>query len=519
MAAAAGPSQHGAPASLDCALNGVKAADGSCTCDPAWEGAQCERFAFVSTSDDADLNSPWASTDLETSTWGMGTLQRPLDGGQQHMFGVELTGSCGIGAWQTNSQVVHWISDAPTSPWRRLGVALAPQATCPSAAITPNGTLIMTLFGGVQRASKQRTPEYYPSGDPVHHNFCRNGSTPCGFSKHGCSSTSVLKTSSTIRIGGQDSSGLGDQPAVDAATGLPDCAHCTTRPSGGRCAFPMYAADEAEGPWRLTSVVLDLTMNFTGAFSISAPWVSTNGTTHIVLQTGQFPDAFPPKYKLNNIGAIIRADSWVGPYTVVARGACGAGEDMFIWEDQRGHFHCIWHNTGKTSANHGPHQDGAHSFSVDGRDPWFCVDGKGGHGACTEDTPAPYNTTLWHTRTRNNGNVTTATVMGTRERPHMLFNNDGSPLALVTATRYCNGSAATLCASDVPPGYSDRSFSSVAYLRQKTDDDETDTSHIQPIAHRPPHRCKRSQQYIQSYYRCYDCIYYAALLREEERLS
>ena len=56
MAAAAGPSQHGAPASLDCALNGVKAADGSCTCDPAWEGAQCERFAFVSTSDDADLN-------------------------------------------------------------------------------------------------------------------------------------------------------------------------------------------------------------------------------------------------------------------------------------------------------------------------------------------------------------------------------------------------------------------------------------------------------------------------------
>ena len=205
MAAAAAPaSQHGAPASLDCALNGVKAADGSCTCDPAWEGAQCERFAFVSTSDDADLNSPWASTDLETSTWGMGTLQRPLDGGQQHMFGVELTGSCGIGAWQTNSQVVHWISDAPTSPWRRLGVALAPQATCPSAAIAPNGTLIMTLFGGVQRASKQRTPEYYPSGDPVHHNFCRNGSTPCGFSKHGCSSTSVLKTSSTIRIGGQD---------------------------------------------------------------------------------------------------------------------------------------------------------------------------------------------------------------------------------------------------------------------------------------------------------------------------
>ena len=34
-------------ASLDCALNGIKLNDGSCKCDPAWEGSQCERLAFV----------------------------------------------------------------------------------------------------------------------------------------------------------------------------------------------------------------------------------------------------------------------------------------------------------------------------------------------------------------------------------------------------------------------------------------------------------------------------------------
>ena len=33
-------------ASLDCALNGIKAADGRCACDPAWEGAQCEYNNF-----------------------------------------------------------------------------------------------------------------------------------------------------------------------------------------------------------------------------------------------------------------------------------------------------------------------------------------------------------------------------------------------------------------------------------------------------------------------------------------
>lgn len=163
------------------------------------------------------------------------------------------------------------------------------------------------------------------------------------------------------------------------------------------------------------------------------------------------------------IGVVIRADTFQGPYQVIARNACGPGEDMYIWQDTRGHWHCVWHNTGLTSTHHGPHQDGGHSFSIDGHDPWYCVDGKGGHGLCTPDTPAPYNTTLWHTSA--DGSVAT-TVMGTRERPHMLFNDDGSPLALVTATRYCNGSSTALCASDVPPGYSDRSFTSVALLRQ-----------------------------------------------------
>ena len=109
-----------------------------------------------------------------------------------------------------------------------------------------------------------------------------------------------------------------------------------------------------------------------------------------------------------------------------------------------------------------PSPNPALALSVDGHDPWYCVDGSGGHGLCTPATPAPYNTTLWHTA--GDGSVT-ATTMGTRERPHMLFNHDGSLLALVTATRYCNGTAA-LCASNVPPGYSDRSFTSVAPLRQ-----------------------------------------------------
>jgi hypothetical protein len=134
---------------------------------------------------------------------------------------------------------------------------------------------------------------------------------------------------------------------------------------------------------------------------------------------------------------------------------------MYLYRDMRGGFHCIWHNI----AHPGIDTEGGHSFSHDGRDPWFCVDGKGGHGICGPTSPVPYNATLFHTDA--NGGVT-QTVMGTRERPHMLFNDDGSPLALVTSTRYCNGTGfSRLCGADVPPGYSDRSFTSVALLRQR----------------------------------------------------
>ena len=362
---------------LDCALNGVCTTAGRCACDAAWEGEQCERFAFVPGPVDADVNSPWATPDLQTSTWGLGTLQRPVDG-EQHLFGTELTGSCGIGAWQTNSATVHWVSRTPkTGPWQRKGVALPAQATCASTARAPNGSLIMMLFGGTRSTPKERVPKNYPQGDPVHHMFCRNGSTPCGFSKHGCTKRP------TIDRPYHDAPPLGAAGTALAAGGsLPDCAHCKgTACLATGCSLPMYVADGPDGPWRTIRANLDTmaarNLNFTGSFSIAGPWIDSNGTTTTILQvrpllkrrssrplltaffqTGDYDDHYPASLRLNNIGAVIRADRFEGPYTVIARNACGPGEDMYIWQDTRGHWHCVWHNTGHTSANHGPHQDG-----------------------------------------------------------------------------------------------------------------------------------------------------------------
>ena len=58
---------------LDCSLNGVCVA-GTCQCDAAWEGEQCERFATLPASPTADVK------EAATSTWGTGTLAGQLEG-------------------------------------------------------------------------------------------------------------------------------------------------------------------------------------------------------------------------------------------------------------------------------------------------------------------------------------------------------------------------------------------------------------------------------------------------------
>jgi hypothetical protein len=291
-------------------------------------------MSFIPASHEADVNSPYAAHDLEVSTWGMGTLQHSLDG-EYHLWGSEFTGSCGVGAWQTNSQTVHWTSSTPTTgPWKRREVVLPAEAHCASTAVSPNGSFIMTLFGGEQRTAKQRIPANYPKGDPINGKFCQNGSTPCGFSKHGCFNTSAPVFGSRPDV---DAPSTVAAPKTVAAgsNALPDCAHCATLNCSANCQFPLYVSPGSSGPWKLVFAQMNLATklnptNFSGQFSISGPWISANGTTHIVLQTGDWPDFYPPAMRKVNIGTVIRADSWAGPFTVVSRGACGPGEVSIV---------------------------------------------------------------------------------------------------------------------------------------------------------------------------------------------
>lgn len=154
---------------LDCSLNGDCKA-GKCDCDAAWEGEQCERFATVPTPPGMDIKEPGVTT------WGGQAVQH---NGRFHMFVSEYVGNCGITSWLTNSQTTRFVADKPEGPWSRKEVVIPVWSTCPSAAITPNGTVVLWTMGNGGGRQPKLGPDAWGKR-------CENGSTPCGFAKHGC---------------------------------------------------------------------------------------------------------------------------------------------------------------------------------------------------------------------------------------------------------------------------------------------------------------------------------------------
>ena len=80
--------------------------------------------------------------------------------------------------------------------------------------------------------------------------------------------------------------------------------------------IPLFVSQGPAGPWRPVSA----TITDGASFSIAAPWFAQNGTAWWVLQTGEWPSEFPSADRLGNIGMIIKADSWEGPYEII--GTC-----------------------------------------------------------------------------------------------------------------------------------------------------------------------------------------------------
>ena len=431
---------------LDCSLNGA-CMNGVCDCDAAWKGDQCHELYQLPTSVTGDIKVE------NVSTWGAGTLQNKVDG-KFHLYAAEFVGNCGVTTWLTNSQVVRYTASVPSGPWAREEVVLPVWGHCASTALAPNGTVILWALNGKQ------TPK---SGTDAWGNACEGGASPCGFAKHGCGPDAPPLPNVTNPV---------DRAARPTHEELMEMKEHNQEQDDSSLSF-FVSPDGPAGPWKLVQTEI----KGTASGSLYAPWIMPNGTTFWVIQT-DCPSQFP-KNESGRCGTVLRAETWEGPYEILSDGACSLGEDHSIYVDKRG-VHCMTHRFSDVSDPDGKYasaNDGGHAFSVDGRDPWYCADGKGGVEVCSYSSPIAYNSTIIYEKDGVN-------KFGTRERPHMLFDGE-IPVALTSSVQHCqdpgipdacvegdihscNATNLMACKNQWP-GYHDRSWTAVTPLRTSKD--------------------------------------------------
>ena len=155
----------------DCNLNGVCGANGTCACDPQWDGADCGALRLLPAPKDGGT-ATWFATRNGSSQWVSGgpvpKLLRPLRSpppavawalssqggnpfrsfdGRYHVFVVEMTKSCAIVDYTTNSRIVQASSASPLGPYEFDTVWRAPFAHTPRAWPGPNGSLLVAYVG------------------------------------------------------------------------------------------------------------------------------------------------------------------------------------------------------------------------------------------------------------------------------------------------------------------------------------------------------------------------------------
>lgn len=255
--------------------------------------------------------------DNRSYSWGASVQFAPEDS-HYYMWVAVMVNHCTISNWRTNSEVQLARSQfGPLGPFEKLQDVILPWAHNPQTIRTPDSQAkhgyvyaVYTLGDG--------TPK---SGPPV---VC-NRSLPELRLPGASQRKSRTRVSRTITAN-----------------------------------FTIHWAEEARGPYQaFNASILDWPANWdygaNGNWNPS-PFQHPNGSVYLMAHTSW--RAFCGE-------AIIRADHWRGPYTVVAAdtyanwgGSACKVEDPFLWMDKRQHWHALYH-----AMHVGP---GGHAFSRDG---------------------------------------------------------------------------------------------------------------------------------------------------------
>jgi len=309
---------------------------------------------------------------------GGSVLHAPEDG-KYYMWAASMTSNCTMGEWTTNSEVVLAESVSPLGPFRRLKTIVPPWAHNPQTIRAPDsaslsGAVYALFTMGDGRAYHGQPKNCGPAPPPPP----RPLGPPEPWGKDPCPKDAAH----AMPLGGCV---LANFTIFWSATAAGDYQAHTAQIIG----WPTHSRGR---PWEYGPY---------GNWN-PAPLVHPNGSVYLLAHTEQFG--------FKHGEALLMADSWRGPYRLVAsdsdarwRGSTANAEDPFLWIDKRGNWHQL------VEGNPMP---GGHAWSADGI-AWSNISGSNGEFAQNGcfNLSRPYKAA--------NGSVVNATYY--TERPKLLL--------------------------------------------------------------------------------------------------
>eukprot|EP01084_Bolivina_argentea_P120475 213560_1 len=312
--------QHECNDMSDCSYNGIcNKTTNTCICFPQWKNTHCTELNLIPGSKNLGLKS--IRNGSISSTWGGPILKDPTTN-IYHMIAAEMTYSCGIQMWLSNSMITHSSIKDPLSK--------------PFSSTTD---IVHGIFSHeptfIQALDTKEYVIYFSNTYPPK----TNGKTPC-YDCHNGETSEYCSTS----------------PYYANNVSLP-------------CPTKMIYSKNIDGPW---SDMIDIPMMYQPlrpADSNFVAYIFPNGS---LTGIGRYANVNHTDDDLRGY-YVTKASNWKDNNTYINTDITynypiSPGEDPYLWYDIRYDvFHSLWHFGNETAWGY---PFGMHAFSIDGGYNW-----------------------------------------------------------------------------------------------------------------------------------------------------
>ena len=292
--------------------------------------------------------------------------------GTYHMIASRMRNHCGLNTWQLNSEIVHATAEHFSGPYTYSDTVRAPFGHEPDMVLAPTGEAVMFYTGYTFNSTK------YPLCS------CTSGST----GPHACEKMPPWSFITYMQYKENISS---TSPWSDP-TPISSCQCIYSNKAALQCDVEVSSCDS----------------NLAGVITASGGFVGMLRTWNRTYTGGERSQLY-----------LVRSSDWKNTTAYVTESASqlfpelisAGAEDPFVWVDCDGHYHALFHNM---------------SPNVDGIDPQTVC---GGHAYSADGVHWIYSGVAYTNHVDHTDG--TSTTFTRRERPHLVFADDGcTPLAL-----------------------------------------------------------------------------------------